>query len=49
MNKKQQTGGSAKGGPGLGTGVKPRNDRVSIPNKGGYRVVPNSDKRGKQG
>jgi hypothetical protein len=45
---KQSTGGSANRGPGNGPGVKPRNDRVAMPSKG-YKVIPNSANRGKQG
>lgn len=48
---KQKTGGSAMGGPGLGTGVgkNPTVRKVSIPSKGGMNISPNSANRGKQG
>ena len=48
---KQKTGGSAMSGPGLKAGVSgsPSVRKVSIPNKGGYNISPNSANRGKQG
>jgi hypothetical protein len=48
---KQKTGGSVQSGPGLGAGVGkgPSVRKVSIPNKGGYNISPNSANRGKQG
>jgi len=48
--KRQQTGGSAKSGPGLGTGTgkSPTVRKVSIPGKG-FKIEPNSSNRGKQG
>lgn len=45
---KQATGGSVNKGPGNGTGVKPRHDRVSMPGSG-FKISPNSASRGKQG
>lgn len=45
---KQGTGGSVNRGPGNGNGVKPRNDRVSMPTSG-FKISPNSASRGKQG